>query len=132
MKKNCIVFLVVLILIDQIIKWWMIAFHPFFVFENKGVIFGFIENQVIGYGLLAIGFGILVWLICKTDLSSIIYHLSISLIIAGAVSNLLDRIFRGNVIDYFNFFNLNHFNLADIYIILGVVLYGYALIISKK
>lgn len=44
-----------------------------------------------------------------------------SLIIIGAISNLLDRIYQGAVIDFINFFGLTIINLSDVYIFLGVV-----------
>jgi signal peptidase II len=43
-----------------------------------------------------------------------------ALIIIGAISNLLDRIYQGGVIDFINFFGLTVINLSDIYISLGV------------
>jgi len=133
MKKYKIIFSsVVLIVLDQVIKLWMIKFHPFIVIHNDGVIFGFIQNQVIGYVLLVIGFGILIWLICQTRLSLIAYRLSLILILAGAISNLIDRISHGYVVDYISFFNLNHFNLADIFIIGGVLIFFVQTLKSKN
>lgn len=41
-------------------------------------------------------------------------------IIIGAISNLLDRIQRGAVVDFINFFGLTVINLSDVYIFLGV------------
>jgi lipoprotein signal peptidase len=43
-----------------------------------------------------------------------------ALIIIGAISNLLDRIYQGGVIDFINFFGLTVINFSDIYISLGV------------
>lgn len=115
----------ILIILDQFLKWWMISYHPSLVLENKGIVLGFIENSLIGYSLLAVGLAVLLWLIWQNR--NLIAPLSLppSLIVAGAISNLLDRIFHGYIVDYFNFFNLNHFNLADIYIFSGVLFYIY-------
>lgn len=120
-----------LIFIDQAIKWWMMRYHPSLVLINRGVIFGWIQNEVIGYALLVIGFGILAWLILKHRLSSIIYHLSLVLIIAGALSNLIDRLARGYIIDYIHFFNLNVFNLADVFIMAGILFYAFTILRKK-
>lgn len=122
-KKYLFIILgIVLLIIDQLIKWWMMHFHPSLVFFNSGFVFGFIKNPVIGYGLLAIGISILIYFVIKYRPT--IYHLlPIILIIAGALSNILDRIFRGYAVDYFNFFSLNRFNLADIYIVLGLIIW---------
>lgn len=45
----------------------------------------------------------------------------LSLIIIGAVSNLVDRVFYGAVIDFFHWPNWFAFNLADVYITWGVM-----------
>ena len=45
------------------------------------------------------------------------------LIIAGAFSNLLDRFFYGAVIDYWQMRNFNIFNLADIMIVAGLIIF---------
>ena len=44
------------------------------------------------------------------------------LILSGGVGNLIDRIFRPGVVDWINFYGL-WFNLADIYITLGITLW---------
>jgi signal peptidase II len=46
---------------------------------------------------------------------------SLSLIIAGAGSNLLDRLWLGRVVDYFDLKYYSVFNLADVLICLGAV-----------
>lgn len=49
---------------------------------------------------------------------------SLSLIISGGTSNLIDRIFRGYVIDYIDInqlIKLPMFNIADIFIVLGII-----------
>jgi len=51
---------------------------------------------------------------------------SFLLIISGAISNLIDRIIHGAVIDFISFnivsFQFAVFNLADVWIVLGVAL----------
>ncbi|MCX6745789.1 MAG: signal peptidase II [Candidatus Parcubacteria bacterium] len=48
---------------------------------------------------------------------------AVSLIILGALSNLIDRLIFGFVIDYINIFIWPVFNLADVMIVVGVILY---------
>ena len=47
------------------------------------------------------------------------------LVLAGAVGNMLDRVFRGYVVDFFEFtfFSWPVFNVADIAICIGVGLF---------
>jgi signal peptidase II len=49
--------------------------------------------------------------------------LAISLVIAGAASNLIDRFALGFVVDYINMFIWPIFNLADCLIVAGVLIY---------
>jgi len=49
--------------------------------------------------------------------------LGISLVILGALSNLLDRLIFGYVIDYLNIFIWPIFNLADVMIVGGIFIY---------
>ncbi|MFA6428192.1 MAG: signal peptidase II [Candidatus Buchananbacteria bacterium] len=45
----------------------------------------------------------------------------LALIIAGALSNLSDRLNWGGVLDYWQFLNLSIFNLADVLIVVGII-----------
>jgi len=46
---------------------------------------------------------------------------ALALILVGGFSNFFDRLLYGFVIDYFYFFNLWFFNLADLMILFGVL-----------
>ena len=56
------------------------------------------------------------------------------MVISGGVSNLIDRLVRGNVVDYIDInaiISYPVFNIADVFIVLGVMLIiGY--ILRKK
>ena len=58
------------------------------------------------------------------------------MLISGGVSNLIDRIFRGYVVDYIDInqiFSYPVFNIADISVVIGVILLmGYIIINNKK
>lgn len=47
--------------------------------------------------------------------------LPLSLIILGAVSNILDRLLYGGVVDFINIWQFPVFNLSDVYITVGVL-----------
>lgn len=112
----------VLIFTDQAVKWWMIKYHPSLVLINRGIIFGFIENQFISFSFLVLGILALIW-IARNKEKGKWPAIALVFIAAGAFSNIIDRIFQGGVVDYFAIRGLNTFNLADIYIIGGVILY---------
>ena len=97
---------------------------------NYGVAFNILNNESLNLGFV---FSLLVFLIClylvwlifinqerpnKTQL------ISLSLILAGGFGNLFDRVFLGHVVDFIAIkFNPYVFNLADVFITIGIVLY---------
>ena len=96
---------------------------------NQGAAFSFLANQHISkfvFGLLAII--VAVWII--QFLLNRCYNMSVgvalSLILGGAVGNLLDRIMRGKVTDFIDWhygaYHWPSFNLADSSITIGVIL----------
>jgi len=48
----------------------------------------------------------------------------LALVLAGALGNLMDRLMRGYVVDFFYLHHWPVFNVADIWIALGVGLLG--------
>lgn len=51
-----------------------------------------------------------------------IQNIGTALLCAGALGNLLDRVLYGYVIDFFDFFNLPVFNIADLSAVAGGIL----------
>ena len=70
--------------------------------------------------------GILIYYLKKNQVKGKINILSFSLVIGGALGNLIDRIIRGYVIDFISIkignYNFPIFNLADTFIVIGVIL----------
>ena len=62
----------------------------------------------------------------KKNINNKVISISLSLIISGALGNLIDRIFRGYVVDFISFTIFDKemaiFNVADTFITFGVVL----------
>lgn len=96
--------------------------------ENKGAAFGILQNKGIFFIMITIIFMIL----------AIIFYLKIPkrkkfcylrwltlLIMAGAAGNMIDRIFRGYVIDFFYFSLIDFpiFNIADCYVTISVFIF---------
>jgi signal peptidase II len=61
------------------------------------------------------------WL-TKSDKTNLPEQLAFALIVAGGISNLADRIFLGFVRDFFDFGLGFTANLADLYVILGLLI----------
>jgi signal peptidase II len=129
------------IAIDQAHKVWMlgpyaiaekgrVAVAPFLdlvMVWNRGVSYGLLTQDgelgrllLIGFGLIgALVFGL--WLFRTRQLLTAV---SLGLIMAGALSNAIDRIVHGAVADFFLLhaggFEWYVFNLADVWIVAGV------------
>ena len=116
--------IIALILIDQIVKWWVLN-HQLFVRFNEGFIFGWGKNWDLFFWISCI---IIIVLFLATIKRPGLQVYNLVVILAAAVSNLIDRIFRGGVVDYWqiNYFGVNiFFNLADVLLILGVAIYAW-------
>jgi len=110
--------------------------------HNRGAIFGFLSNSQnslgrIGLNLGAIlALGVVAYYFFKPPREMILPRLSLSLIISGAIGNIVDRLFRGYVIDFLDFyagrFHWPFFNLADSCITVGVILLLFDLLRSKR
>ena len=110
--------------------------------ENKGAAFSIFQNQFwIFYVITILIFVIILYLYIKikrklillisndqnfTEMPKSICFLTVMLAIvaAGAIGNLIDRVFRGYVIDfiYLKFIHFPVFNLADIFITVSAVI----------
>lgn len=137
-KIKTIIEIIILVLIDQIIKIAIFAnkeFLPIQVInnilkmnyvENFGVAFGLAKGgRIIFIILNVIIIGIIMkFLFTKTKELSKTKKISFIIISSGGIGNLIDRIFRGYVIDYIDFsqmINFPVFNLADIMIVVGTI-----------
>lgn len=100
-----------------------IFFINFSVFKNPYIAFSLPLSGLLFYIFLGI---VLIFVISNLITSyqerKITAVFSLSLIIVGAVSNILDRILYGAVIDYVDISFLFAFNLADVMIVVGVLI----------
>lgn len=137
MKKNKIILWILsitisLILIDQISKvviqynyqepmgndWIGIT-----LIENTGMAFGFNSGNTKNIILTSLILLIVINFIRnQKDRIDENTAVAISMILAGGISNLIDRIIRGGVIDFIKIKNFAIFNIADCYIVIGWVL----------
>jgi len=147
MKKH-IVKIILLVVIDQLIKAIIygtigktaetITILPNILeltyVENTGAAFGMLMARIFLIGVdLMIIFTIIKLMMSKKYKFDDKTKLGFSLILAGGIGNLIDRIFRGYVIDYIDIskiFSYPVFNFADICIVIGVILVIIIIIIN--
>ena len=141
----------VIVVIDQITK--AVTRSEMMLGESRPVIknffhFTYITNDGMAFGLNFPG-GIyfftsvsllmtvfLGWYFWQQKDSDLTLRLSLALILAGAIGNLIDRILFGTVVDFFDFmigsYHWYIFNVADASVTIGMVLYIYSSIITQS
>ena len=146
-KKNYFIVFIILIsiCIDQIVKQVIIknilnssieiinGVLNFTYVENTGGAYGIGSNNILMFIIInVIIIGILMkFVISKRDEINNALLIAISLIIAGGIGNLIDRIFRGYVIDFIDInpvFKYPVFNIADIFVVTGCIVIAIDLI----
>ena len=132
-----------LIGLDQASKWWIVAhfdlyqsvtvwqFFKITYVQNTGVAFSLLD----GAGYLSVIFVVILVIaavICWRKPMVKRYHLPAALLLAGAVGNVIDRLFRGFVVDFINFTYWPVFNVADIFVCCGTALFAILLLTDKN
>jgi len=136
MKKylSAIISILGLILIDQYTKFLALTHlkdqEPFIIWngvfefrylENRGAAFGIFQNRLAFFVIMTIIvlIGIVYIYIRTPDTKKYLpLRLTIIFITAGAIGNMIDRVVRGYVVDFFYFSLIDFpiFNVADIYV----------------
>lgn len=128
MKKVHYFLGIVIILIDQLLKMFFIdknfAIIPNVLnityTENFAGAFGIGKSYIVLLVSIAIIIGLIIYLVVEYD--KISNYFPFVLLLSGSLGNLIDRIFRGHVIDFIDVSILNfpRFNIADVSIVLGI------------
>lgn len=117
LNKTILVALVAFIL-DRITKIYV----PWAKYCNAGAAFGILEGQTLFLSLFSLAFIILLLFYAKQSNNNV-ERLALGMVIGGTVGNLFDRLAYGCVIDFIElkFIDFPVFNLADVFINLGIV-----------
>lgn len=134
-----------IILADQIVKALVVKTIPFYGtvkvipgfldlthIHNKGAIFGFLnrsEHAAMPFILIGMNIAALVLVVyyfSKTTEKECLARIALSMIVGGALGNIVDRLVRGFVIDFIDMyagrFHWPTYNIADAGISIGAVL----------
>lgn len=138
MKLKHYIIGIVIIIIDQLTKFLMIgksvSFIPGFLefnyTENTGGAFGVGKGDfILIVSVIIIAVLVVFMMIDRANKSKgqgqfISNYIPCAMILAGSLSNLIDRLFRGLVVDFIDvkLFDFPNFNIADIAIVVGVFL----------
>ncbi|MBI2106721.1 signal peptidase II [Candidatus Woesearchaeota archaeon] len=117
-----VIILVILIFLDQITKFYLTST------VNTGAAFSLFQGQ--RYVLIAISI-IVIFFILKYYKEKN-YQFPLTLILAGTIGNLIDRIFLGHVRDFIDLKFWPVFNIADTCVVIGTLLLAYKMWKEKK
>ena len=117
----------ILVLADQVLKLAVHLTNPFIdlkifaiVFvKNTGSLWGWFQNTnslFIFISLIAIG--ALLYFYDQFPKKAFLFYL---MLLSGIIGNLIDRIFRGFVVDFIDFKFWPVFNLADAFIVVSII-----------
>lgn len=136
-------------MLDQLTKYiavkhlMPIGSHPFIpgliefrYTTNPGIAFGMLEGKswfFIPVSALAIGLTVFFLIRFRKSMSPLL-SAAVAMIAGGGVGNQIDRIFKGEVVDFLNFQFIDFpiFNVADCFVTVGCVLAGIAIIFFDK
>lgn len=137
-KKYIFLFMIFLIIIDIISKLIVVNilkdntfviiknFLKFTYVKNIGAAFGILSGNTVFLIIISLLFICYIYKEMKDSTNNKLTIFSYLLILSGAIGNLIDRIFRGFVVDFISFRLFGRemavFNLADSYITIGVIL----------
>ena len=99
--------------------------------HNSGAAFGLLKNQVPLFIVTSLCAVVLIIRDLLLNRPHRLYNCALSLILAGAAGNLVDRLFLGYVVDFLDFRVWPVFNVADSAITIGVCLLGYLILTGK-
>lgn len=124
-----------LVALDQLVKYLVMTHIPFgdhvpfipYILEltyvkNTGAAFSIFSEHTWVLALVSLAMSaVLALALWKNFFRHPFGKLAITLLLAGAVGNLIDRAFRGFVVDMFNvlFMRFAVFNVADICVVVG-------------
>jgi signal peptidase II len=147
-----LVVMALVLALDQFTKYWVsltlrnggdIEVIPGFLTlsytENPGIAFGMLSNGNVRWLLVAVSVAavvIVAYYMARTHASNRLLLWSLSLLAAGIVGNLIDRVHMGRVIDfieaYYKSYHWPVFNVADTAITIGAALMAIELFVSPQ
>lgn len=137
-----------ILIIDQWSKWAIVKYMDLYesipIIEgwlhitstrNRGAAFSILQNQRWFFITLTVIVSLfIIYYIYRIYKTEKWYALAFSLILGGAVGNLIDRILTGEVVDFIDvrIINFAVFNLADSAIVIGTGLMLIGILFSNK
>lgn len=134
----------IVVVLDQLTKLIFLStgdikLLPFFSIElvgNTGAGFGILQGRTIILTIISVLVIAFIIYLEKSVPENTTEKISLALLLGGTAGNLIDRIFRGEIVDFLHFqygwFNYPAFNLADSAIVIGMIVLIIVMIRKRK
>ncbi|MEK4385051.1 signal peptidase II [Solibacillus sp. FSL W7-1464] len=143
---------IIAVILDQWTKWLIVknmelgerisVWDPWFGIlshRNRGAAWGMLEGQMWLFSIVTVGVIIAIIYFNHTEAKGKpLFHVSLMLLLGGAVGNFIDRLFRGEVVDFVDVFipvikyHFPIFNIADAALSIAVVMLFITIILEEK
>ncbi|MFC7061281.1 signal peptidase II [Halobacillus seohaensis] len=139
-----------IIILDQLTKWIVAqqmelresipVIENFFYItshRNTGAAWGILQGQMwFFYIVTVIVVGVIIYYMNQYAKGSRFVGIALALLLAGAIGNFIDRLFRKEVVDFFDVYigsyNYPIFNIADSALVIGVILVMIATFVDER
>ena len=147
MTALAIILIILLVAVDQLTKLYALNvvkpngtitvidnFYYFVYVENRGAAFGMLQNRQWFFIIVTlIIFAVFAVVLYRYKIEGKLFFAAFVLVVGGGIGNLIDRIFRGYVVDFLQFsFFAPVCNLADYFITVGAALLIISVMFCKK
>lgn len=154
-KARFLLISLAVLVVDQWSKWWIerrLDLHDSIPIIPGCLDFTHVSNTGVAFGLLPahgdltatllltllglVALGVIGYYFLRTPADHRLLLASLSLVLGGALGNLLDRIAAGAVTDFIDFYlgdwHWHTFNVADSAITIGIVLMALELLLTRR
>jgi signal peptidase II len=101
--------------------------------RNSGIAFGIFPGRLMIVSVLTAA--AVIWMLvhfARSGSRHVLFPVALGLLVGGSVSNLADRIRQGHVTDFIHITHWPTFNLADSFIVIGVLILLLALVAADR
>ena len=138
MKKSYVLYFIliaaIVFVIDRITKFLILSQGRdgttyFIPIINTGTFFSLFQGHNTMFTVISMLILTLVLYLFRTYPQ---FYIELGLIFGGALSNLIDRLIHGGIVDFINFRVWPIFNLADVAITIGIIMVAIKFIFGKS